>query len=182
MPSALIPAEHLERSPDVGDPGSVDLLLAEPIRRDERQQKAPMFDENVVELTDEMPGQLLLVGFLGDDGLPRLAEIVDEVREREHERFSEQSGLRPEVAKQQILADSGRLGDFTRRRAPVVLAGEKIASGVQEQSSRLAAGPAGCLDLRLLLGALLLGRTSLGQGCSLLGPRSAADRIHDSGP
>ena len=37
-----------------------------------------VLDEQVVELTDEPPSQVLLVGLLGDDALPRLAEVVDE--------------------------------------------------------------------------------------------------------
>ena len=40
-----------------------------------------MLDEYVVELPYELPRQLLFVGLLGYDGLPRPAEVVDEVRE-----------------------------------------------------------------------------------------------------
>src|SRR4051794_5540926 len=72
-------AQYRERASDVRDACALDLLLAEPVRRDEGQQEAPMLDEDVVELSDEQPGQLLLVGFLGNNGLPRLSESVDEV-------------------------------------------------------------------------------------------------------
>src|SRR5258705_9591336 len=117
-----------------------------------------MFDQYVVELPDEKPGQLFFVGLIGDDGLPRLAESVDEARERQHEGFPKQAGLRTEVTEQQVLADSGRLGDFARRGAAVVPTGEQLASGIEQKPPRLAAGPAGGLD-RCLCPSLPLWRT-----------------------
>jgi hypothetical protein len=112
-----------------------------------------VFDEYVVELADEKPGQLLFVGFLGDDGLPRLAESVDETGEGQYQGFPKQPGLRSEVTKQKVFADSGGLGDFARRGAAVVAAREQRASGVEQKSPRLAAGPAD----RRLCGRPLLG-------------------------
>src|SRR5271170_1657730 len=101
-----------------------------------------MFGNHVVELLDEMPGQFFLVGLLGDDRLPRSAEFLDEACERKDECFPEQSGLGAEVAEEKVLTHSGRVGDFTRRGAAVVLAGEQSAGGIQQESPRLAAGPA----------------------------------------
>ena len=43
--------------------------------------EAPMLHEHVVELSDELAGQFLFVGLLGDDRLPRPPEIVDEAGE-----------------------------------------------------------------------------------------------------
>ncbi len=135
-------AQHGERPSDIGDACALDLLLAEPVRRDERQQKAPVLDEYVVELPDEKAGQLLFVGLLGNDGLPRLAESVDEAGEGQHEGLPKQAGLRAEVTEQQVFADSGRLCDFARRGAAVIAAGEQRASGIEQKASRLAARPA----------------------------------------
>ena len=59
-----------------------------------------MLDEDVVETPDELPGQFLFVGLFGHDGLPGLAEVVDEVRERQDQCFAEQPGFRTEVAEQ----------------------------------------------------------------------------------
>ena len=125
-------AEHRERPSDVGDARVGDLLLAERLRRDKRQQETPVLDEHVVELPDELPGQLLFVGLLGNDGLPRPAEVVDEVRERQHEGLPEQAGLGAEVAEQQVLGDAGGLGDLARRGAAVVLPREQLAGGVEQ--------------------------------------------------
>ena len=128
-----------------------------------------MFGNHVVEVLDEMPGQFVFVGLLGDDRLPRSAEFVDEARERKDEGFPEQSGLRAEVAEEEVLADSCGLGDFTRRGAAVVLAGEQFAGGIEQKSPRLAAGPADCCR-RICRGPLLGGRL-LGHDYSLLEPR-----------
>ena len=128
-----------------------------------------MFDEHVVELPDEEPRQLFLVGFLGNDGLPRLTESVDEVRERQHQGFPKQSGLRAEVTEEQVFADAGGLGDLARGGAAVILAGEQRSGGVEQKSPRLAAGPAG----RHVRGGPLRLCTSLGHGTSLLGPSSS---------
>src|ERR1700751_5652264 len=114
-----------------------------------------MLDEYVVELSDEKPGQLLFVGFLGNDGLPRLAEAVDEACEGQHEGFPEHPGLRAEVTEQQVLADSGRLGDFARRRAPVVATGKQLAGGVEQKSAGFTARPAGHLRRDTCEGLLL---------------------------
>ena len=62
-----------------------------------------MFDEHVVELPDEMAGQLVFVGLLGDDRLPRPAEVVDEAGEGNDQGFAEQGGLRAEVTEEQRL-------------------------------------------------------------------------------
>ena len=88
--------------------------------------------QHVVQSADELPGELFLVGLLGDDGLPRLAEIIDEVRERQHERFAEQSGLRAEMAEEQILGDTGGLGDLAGRGAAVILAREQFSCRVEQ--------------------------------------------------
>ena len=176
MPSALISAEHRECPPDVGDAGVSHLLLAQSLRCHERHEQALVFDEHVVELPDEMPGQLLLVGLLGDDRLPRPAEIVDEAGEGKDEGLAEQRRLRAEVTEEQVFGDAGGLGDFTRRGAAVVLAGEEVAGGVEQESPRRATGPARRLSRRLCR-RLLLGRRSLGHSRSLLEPRSAVDSL-----
>src|ERR1700761_4898310 len=98
-----------------------------------------MLDEHVIELPHEMPRQLLFIRLLGNDGPPRLAESVDEAGERQHEGFPKQAGLRAEVTKQQVLADSGGLGDFARGGAAVIAAGEQPAGGIEEKASRLTA-------------------------------------------
>jgi len=91
-----------------------------------------MLNEYVVELPYELPRQLLFVGFLGHDGLPRPAEVVDEVREGQYEGFPEQAGLGAEVAEQQIFAHPCGLGDLARRGAAVVPPGEQLAGGVEQ--------------------------------------------------
>jgi hypothetical protein len=45
--------------------------------------------EHVIELPDEMPGEVLFVGLLGDDRLPGAAEFVDEAGERQDEGLAE---------------------------------------------------------------------------------------------
>ena len=89
-----------------------------------------------------MSSQLLLVGLLGDHRLPGPAEFVDEAREGQHECLAEQRRLRTEVAEQQVFGDAGGLGDFTRRGAAIVLAGEEGSGGVEQKPARLATGPA----------------------------------------
>ena len=101
-----------------------------------------MFYEHVVELRDEMPCELLFVGLLGDDRPPRSAEFVDEAGKGEDEGFAEQGRLRTEVAEEQVLRDAGGPRDLTRSRAAVVLTGEEVACGVEQESARRAAGPA----------------------------------------
>ena len=98
--------EHRERPPDVGDAGVGDLLLAERLGCHQRQQQALMFDEHVVELPDEMAGQLLLVGLLGDDRLPRPAEFSTKSVNGKTRASRNSAGLGAEVAKQQILGDA----------------------------------------------------------------------------
>ena len=61
--------------------------------RHECQEQALVFDEDVVELADEAPRQLLFVGLLGDDSIPRAPEVVDEFGERQDEGFAEQALL-----------------------------------------------------------------------------------------
>jgi hypothetical protein len=60
------------------------------------------------------------------------------------------------MAEQEVLGDARGLCDFTRRRAAVILAGEKVAGGVEEESARGAAGSTLGRDL-------ILGRTSRGR-------------------
>jgi hypothetical protein len=106
-------------------------------------------------------GQLFFVGFLGVDGLPRRAEVVDEVGERQHQSFLEQAGLRSEMAEQEVFADPCGLGYLPRGGAAVVAAGEQIASGIEQKPARFAARPTARRPL-------LLGGTSLGHGLRLL--------------
>src|ERR1700758_1705955 len=82
--------EHRERPPDLGDAGLGLFLLAQGRRGHQRQEKTLMLDEQVVELPDELPGQLLLLGLLGDDRLPRSAEFVDEAGEGQDEGLAKQ--------------------------------------------------------------------------------------------
>ena len=56
-----------------------------------------MLDEHVVEASDEMPGQLIFVGLLGDDFPPGQAEFVDKAGEGNHQGFAEQGCLRAEI-------------------------------------------------------------------------------------
>ena len=121
-----------------------------------------MFDEHVVELRNEKPSQLLLVGLLGDHRLPGPAEFVDEVHEGHHECLAEQRRLRPEVAEQQVFGDAGGLGDFTGGGAAIVLAGEECPGGVEQKSAGLAAGPSHRGEGSRLLNC------SLGHRCPLL--------------
>ena len=92
-----------------------------------------MLDEQVVQVTDELRGQLLLVGRVGIDRLPRLREIVDEARERNDERLAEERGLRAEVTEEQVFGDAGRLGDLASRRAAVVLTSEQCREPRREE-------------------------------------------------
>ena len=142
---AADPAKEGKCLPDVGDAGLSPLLLAQNLRCQECYDQTSMFDEYVVELADEMPGQLVLVGLLRDDRLPRPAELVDEAGEGKDQGFAEQSRLRAEVTEEQIFIDTGGLGNFARRRAAVVLAGEEVARGVKQESPRRATGAARCL-------------------------------------
>ena len=66
------------------------------------------------------------------------------------------------------------LGDFTRRGAAVVLAGEQVAGGGEQKLAGGAARPTRTLGRRLRVG-LLFGGGSLGHGCTLLKPRSVVD-------
>src|SRR5580698_4899802 len=59
------------------------------------------------------------------------------------------------------------LGDFARRRAAVILAGEQVAGGREQKLAGGAAGPTRGLGRRLSVG-LLFGGRSLGHGCTLL--------------
>ncbi len=97
MPSALIWPRRASALPNVGDAGVSHLLLAQSLRCQEGNDEAPMLDEHVVELPDEMPGQLFLVCLLGDDRPPRPAEFVDEGGEGKDKGFAEQGRLRAEV-------------------------------------------------------------------------------------
>ena len=101
-----------------------------------------MFGEHVVELPDEVPRQLVLVGLLGNDRLPRPAEFIDEAGEGKDERLAEQGRLRAELPEEQVLGDAGGLGDLTRGGAAVVLAGEEVAGGVEQEPPWLATGAA----------------------------------------
>ena len=100
-----------------------------------------MFDEQVVQLSDELARQLLLVGLLGDQRHPGFAEAVDEAREGNNERLAKERGFRTEVTEQQVLRDAGCLGDLAGRRAAVVLTREQFTSSIEEQPSRLASRP-----------------------------------------
>ncbi len=140
----------------------------------ERQQQPLVFDEEVVELPDEAPSQLLFVGLLVDDSVPRAAEVVDEFGERQDQGFAEQPCLRAEVAEQQMLGNACGFGDFTRRRAAVVLAGEQVTGGGEQKLPRGAPRPARTLGWGLGLGRQFCGR-ALGHGCTLLKPRLVVD-------
>ena len=100
-----------------------------------------MFDEYVVELSDETPGQLLLAGLIRNDRLSRPAEIVDEAGEGHDEGLTEQRRLRTEVTEQQVFGDAGGLSDFPCRGAAVVLPGEEGARGIEQKLTRGATGP-----------------------------------------
>ena len=139
MPSALIWPRRAQRPSDIGDAGTFDLVVAEAIGCDERQQQALVLDQDVVEVSDELPRQLLFVGLFGDDGLPCLTEVVDEVRERQTRASRNKTGLRAEVAEEQVFADAGGLGDLAGGGAAVILAGEQFTGGVEQQRARLAA-------------------------------------------
>ena len=90
-----------------------------------------MFHEHVVELSDEVAGQLVFVRLLGDNRLPRPAEVVDEAGEGNDHGLAEQGGLRAEVAEEQGFDDAGGLSDLAGGGAAVVLAGEEVAGGVE---------------------------------------------------
>jgi len=90
-----------------------------------------VLDQHVIEAADEVPGQFLLVGVLGDQGLPCAAEILDEIGERRHQRLVEQPGLGAEVPEQQVLGDARRIGDLSGGGAAVILAGEQVSRGIQ---------------------------------------------------
>ena len=143
MPSALIRPSTLSARL-TSDAGLGLFRFAESLRCHQRQEQTLMFYEHVVELPDEMPGQLLLVGLLGDDRLPRPPEFVHEAGERYDEGLAEQRRLRTEVAEQQVFGDARGLGDFTRRGAAVVLAGEQGSGGVEQKLARRATGPSRC--------------------------------------
>src|ERR1700756_423080 len=132
--------EHRERPPDLGDAGVGLFLLAQTLRGHECQEQTLVLDEHVVELPDEMPGQLLLLGVLRYQRLPCPAEFVDEAGEGYDEGLAEQRRLRTEVAKQQVLGDAGGLGDLARGGAAVVLAGEEGPGGVEQEFARRATG------------------------------------------
>ena len=89
--------QHPQRPPDVGDARVGDLLLAERLGGDQRQQQAPVLDDHVVDLFDEMAGQFVFVGLLGNERLPLQRELVDDARERKYQRLPEQSGLGAEM-------------------------------------------------------------------------------------
>src|SRR5690242_12213046 len=89
-----------ESSSDVGDARALDLFLAEPVRCHEGQQQTFVSHQHVVQLADELLCKFLLVGLLGNDGLPRLAETIYEVRERQYEGFTEEAGLGAEMAEE----------------------------------------------------------------------------------
>ena len=90
MPSALIWPSTVSARRMSAMPASAISSSLSALGRHQRQQQTLMFDEHVVELPDEMSGQLLFVGLFGDDRLPGLAEFVDEAGERQHEGFAEQ--------------------------------------------------------------------------------------------
>ena len=142
------PAEDGHRPLDLADSGIGQLLFAHRLRSPQREDEPAVLDEQVVQPADELRGQLLLVGFLGNDRHPRLAEVVDETREGHDERLAKERGLRTEVAEQQVLGDAGRLRDLLRGRAAVVLPREELPSRVEQQPTRLTPGPARRLALR----------------------------------
>src|ERR1700739_3103117 len=74
-------AEYRQRPPDVGNAGVEHFLLTQRLRCHQRQEETLAIYGAVVEPPDEMPGQLLLAGLLGDHRLPRPAEFVDEAGE-----------------------------------------------------------------------------------------------------
>ena len=118
-----------------------------------------------------MAGQFVFVGLLGNECLPLEGELVDDAREREHQRLPKQSGLGAEVPEQQVFGDACAFGDLARCGAAIVLAGEQLTGGVEQQPARLAAGAAGGLSGRLRR-APACGRSSLRHGGLLLEPRS----------
>ena len=128
----------------------------------------PVFDEDVVKVHDELPGQLFLVGLFRDHRAPRPAEFVDEAGEGQDESLAEQGRLRSEVAEQQVFGHACRDGDLTGGGAAVILAGEEVTRGIEQQPTWLTAGPAGRRSRRRRLGALR--GQSIGHGFSLLEP------------
>ncbi len=133
--------EDTERSIDVGDARLGQLLVAQRIRCPERHHQSAMLDEQVVQFADELFRELLLAGRLRVHRPPRLAEVVNEARERHDECLSEERGFRTEVPKEQVLGHAGRLGDLPRGGAAVVLLGEQATSGVEQESPRLTPRP-----------------------------------------
>ena len=108
-----------------------------------------MLDDHVVDLFDEMASQFVFVGVFGNKRLPLQRELVDDVRERKYQRLPEQSGLGAEMPEEQIFGDACAFGDLTRRRAAVVLAGEQLTGGVEQEPARLAGRAAGGPGRRL---------------------------------
>jgi hypothetical protein len=72
-----------------------------------------MFDDHVVDAFDEMARQLVFVGLLGNDRLPRRRELVDDARERENERLTKQSCFRAEMPEEEVFGDACALGDLS---------------------------------------------------------------------
>ena len=92
--------EDGQSSSDVSDASLHRFFLAQGLRGQERHAEASMLDEHVVQLPDEMPGQLVFVGLFRDDGPPRLGELIDEAYKRNDKGFTEQGCLRAEVAEE----------------------------------------------------------------------------------
>ena len=128
-----------------------------------------MFHEHVVELSDEMAGQLVFVRLLGDDRLPRPAEVVDEAGEGNDHGLAEQGGLRAEVTEEKGFGDASSLSDLAGGGTAVVLTGEEDAGGIKQESPGLASGTARRPG-RCCCRHALIGRRSLGHGRSLFQP------------
>ena len=62
-----------------------------------------MVQKDVVELSDELSGQVLLVGVLGNNRLPRLSESIDEAGKGSNKGFAKQGCFGAEIAERAIV-------------------------------------------------------------------------------
>ncbi len=167
-------AEHPECPPDVGDARLGDLLVAERLRCHKRQQQASMLDDDVVELFDEMARQFALRRSPRER--PPATSCANSSTKLVNGRTSasrNSPAFEPKCRKSRYSVTPAALGDLARGGAAVILAGEQFAGGIEQKSTRFAAGPAGT-DCRAAASSV----TSLHDTWSVDSTRSALDSVH----